>query len=71
MPTKALAARVADAVMVSCKVRGVQKLLAAEGRPRVAVTDPLAELRAIRDALAGALAGDGESETGGGRPGRF
>ncbi len=38
-------------------IRGVQKLLAAEGRPRAvaAVTDPLAELRAIRDSLVAGL----------------
>ncbi len=40
-------------------IRGVQKLLAAEGRPRVVATDPLAALRAIRDALAAGLVGDG------------
>ena len=40
-------------------IRGVQKLLAAEGRPRAVVADPLAELRAIRDALAAGLGEDG------------
>ena len=40
-------------------VRGVQKLLAAEGRPRAVVADPLAELRAIREALAAGLGEDG------------
>lgn len=41
-------------------IRGVQKLLAAEGKPRVVAADPLAELRAIRDALAAGLRKDGE-----------
>ena len=43
-------------------IRGVQKLLAAEGKPRAVTTpaDPLAELRAIRDALVAGLREDGE-----------
>ena len=39
-------------------VRGVQKLLATEGRPRAVVADPLAALRAIRDRLAAGLGED-------------